>query len=115
MDENKFPNLEEYLGSLENLAYNAYYDLDLSNAPNVVLRPNGSGTYTAEEMPTVYGDYKHDDEYFWFEPRMQFPRMLKTNDYTGSYHSHMNAWSEAAKLADYLLEASWAFDTEFED
>ncbi len=112
MDENKFPNLEEYLGSLENLAYNAYYDLDLSNAPNIVLRPNGKGTHSKSEMPVIYGEYKSDEGAFWFEPRMEFPRYLSDNTFTGNYHSRLEDWTNAAKLADYLLEAIWYIDVE---
>ena len=111
----ELPKLEEYLGTLENAAYNAHYDLDLSDYPHIALRPNGKGTHPAEEMPNIFGDYKHDDKYFWFEPRMQFPRGLKSNQYTGSYHSHMKDWAEAAKLADYLLESQWEFDAYSEE
>lgn len=112
MDENKFPNLEEYLGSLENQAYNAHYDLDLSDYPHIALRPNGEGTYPEEEMPIIFGDFKSDGKRFWFIPRMQFPRMIKDNMFEGSYHAHMVDWAIAAKLADYLLESVWYIDNE---
>lgn len=112
MGENNFPNLEEYLGTLENQAYNAYYDLDLSDAPNIVLRPNGKGTYSKSEMPIIYGKYKSDKDAFWFEPRMEFPKYLSDNSFTGNYHSRLEDWTNAAKLADYLLEAIWYIDVE---
>lgn len=112
MDENKYPNLEEYLGTLENKAYNAYYDLDLSDAPNIVLRPNGKGTYSNSEMPIIYGQYTSDEGQFWFEPKMEFPRYLSDNSFTGNYYSRLEAWTNAAKLADYLLETAWYIDTE---
>lgn len=104
------PNLEEYLGELETQATNRYYSLDLFDSPHIVLRPNGKGTYSEDEMPIIYGDYAHDDNYFWFVPRMQFPKSLKTNTYSDSYRAHMNAWASAAALADYLLEHSWRFE-----
>lgn len=108
----EYPNLEEYLGVLENEAWNAYYDLDLSASPSIILNPNGRGTYPADEMPRITGDYHSDGEKFWFEPRMQFPEFVKWNDYRGSYAGHLRHWEEAGKLADYLLEHEWYIETE---
>ena len=112
MAAEQIPNLEDYLGMLENQAFNAHYDLDLSNATVIVLRPNGTGTHPASEMPTIFGEYRSKDDHFWFEPSMKFPEVLKDNEWLGNYHSHMEAWMEAAKLADYLLKSEWVMDQE---
>ena len=108
----EIPNIGDYLGTLETLAYNTHYDLDLSDAPHVVLRPNSRCVYPESEMPTIYGDYETDGERFWFEPRMEFPKILKDNMFEDGYHSHMEHWGRVAKLADYLVEHSWYIDVE---
>ena len=112
MADRQIPNLEEYLGMLENMAFNRDYELDLSEAPNISIRPNGRGSHKADLMPIIYGEYKHDDEAFWFVPRMEFPRVLKDNEWLGNYSSYLESWSDAAKLADYLLKNQWMFDIE---
>lgn len=102
------PNLEEYLGMFDSMVYNAGYEMDLSNPKKIVIRSLDK----VDEMPVVYGDYDSDDTDFWFDPHMEFPKMLTDNTYYGNYESRLKDWTKAAKLADYLLKYQWAFDTE---
>lgn len=115
IDENGLPKLEEILGFIESEAYNAHYDIDMTKRPNIVFVPNGSGTYPAEIMPTIYCDFQKDDKYFWFNPRMVFPEEIKDVQYLGGFSSRMRAWTEAARLADSMLEAQWELDAEYDD
>ena len=102
----EIPNIEDYLGTLENLAYNTHYDLDLSNAPHLVLRPNSSCVYPEYEMPTIYGDYKTDGERFWFEPRMEFPKILKDNMFEDGYCSIIASTLDGYNISLSLLKSS---------
>ena len=101
-------DIADYLENSEfgTLAYNAHYDI-IVDGSTIELRPNGTGTYSSDEMPSVFADLQSDGDYFWYENvRMMFPD-IQDVEYAEGFQSRMKSWVSAGRLADYLHEHEW--------
>ncbi len=101
---------EQYLGMLENEAYNAGYTMDLSDPMHIVLVARENDT----PMPTIHAEYEKDDKYFWYKTHMEFPERLDEGEFSGHFPHILSKWMKAAKVADYLMTHQWSVDDEYE-
>lgn len=98
-----YPDLEEYLGEFYTICYNRNYRLDLSNPSEIKATPEDP------YLPTIVGKYEDWNRQFWFNPTIKFPSSEIHSD--GSSFTYLaSKWSDAAKIADYLLDHSWLIE-----
>lgn len=92
---------DDEFGDLINLAYNAGYDLQVSDDLQMTLKATKDSTY----MPKITVETVEETDGIYFVPTLKFPELSGWNlNYSDDIEYYIGCWQDIAKFITQLMD-----------